>query len=207
MARRLKLKMRTPLARSLVVHLILLVAVVFVVYFEPHPTQDPPIQIETISLEQHVKRAIHKVIHTVGLPHEEIDDDVISPQTKTSVQTQSSLSQSESAESEEGGGIAPSEMQKYIIEIVNRIQRTKQYPKDAQFNEQEGMVEILIEVAPNGQITKAVLTKKTPFESLNQAALSAVQKLGVLPPLPARPDGTPATRSVSLHIPIHFQLK
>jgi protein TonB len=207
MARRLKLKMRTPLTRSLVVHLILLVAVVFVVYFEPRPTQEPPIQIETISLQQHVKRAIHKVIHTVGLPHEEIDDDVISPQPKTSVQTQSTLSQSESAESEEGGGIAPSEMQKYIIEIVNRIQRTKQYPKDAQFNEQEGMVEILIEVAPTGQITKAVITKKTPFESLNQAALSAVQKLGVLPPLPARPDGTPATRAVSLHIPIHFQLK
>lgn len=207
MARRLKMKIRTPLARSLVVHLILLVAVIIVVYVEPRATQDQPILIENISLEQQVKRAFHKVIHTVGLPHEEIDDDAISPQTKTSVQTQSSLSQSQSAESEEGGGITPSEMQKYIIDIVNRIQRTKQYPKDAQFNEQEGVVEILIEVAPNGQITKEVITKKTPFESLNQAALSAVQKLGVLPPLPARPDGTPATRAVSLHIPIHFQLK
>lgn len=206
MARRLKLKLRTPLARSFVVHLVLVGMITMAVLFEPKVSENIPIELESISLEKQVKRTFHKAIHSIGIPHHEPDDDVISSQ-KPIEKTQSSTSDSDQVSSDEGGGIAPTEMQKYIIEIVNRINRNKRYPKDAQFNEQEGVVEILLEVFPDGKIARSEISKKTPFESLNQAALAAVQKLGALPPLPVGANGNPVLKPITLHIPIHFQLK
>jgi TonB family protein len=98
-------------------------------------------------------------------------------------------------------------MQKYIAEVVSRIQRVKQYPKDAIFNEQEGLVEVLIEIAPDGKINRSQITKSTPYQSLNAAAIQAVEKLGILPPLPQASESKPVKSPIQLRIPIHFQLR
>jgi len=64
----------------------------------------------------------------------------------------------------------------------------------------------MIEIAPSGSILHAELGKTSPFESLNHAAITSIQKLGTLPPLPADTDGKPPSAPIRLKIPIRFQL-
>lgn len=207
MARRINLKLKTPLFRSLIAHSILLAMILLVILFEPRMHQEEPIEIETLSFQSRVKKTFHQAIHTIGIPHDEPRDEVVSQESKNFESRQADLNAKESSLEESAGGLPPNEMQKYILEIVNRIDRVKQYPKEARFNEQEGTVEVSLFVSTEGMISKIELSKKTPFDSLNQAALSAVQKIGALPPLPVRADGTPMTGSMKLYVPIRFQLK
>jgi protein TonB len=102
--------------------------------------------------------------------------------------------------------ISATEMQKYLSEVANRINRIKQYPKEARIKEQEGAVEVLLEVSPEGKILNSVIATPSAFESLNHSALIAVQKLGLLPPLPLDSSGKPALQPIQLRIPIRFQL-
>ena len=66
---------------------------------------------------------------------------------------------------------------------------------------------MLLEIAPDGRVLRSEIEKKVAFNSLNDAALKAVQALSSLPPLPLKPSGMPASRPILLHIPIHFKLK
>ncbi len=204
MKKKIERKLKSPMARSLGVHLVVIFLVVLAVYFEPSSPPAVPIEIENISFQKRVKRTFHKAIHTIGIPHTEPVDEMVNESIK---EVTPQTNESASADADPSGGIAPNEMQLYIMEVVKRIERNKKYPKDAQFNEQEGMVELSMEVLPDGTIQKSEILKKTPFDSLNQSALAAVQKIGSLPPLPPKKDGTPASKPIVLRIPIHFQLK
>lgn len=94
----------------------------------------------------------------------------------------------------------PDELGRYVSRVLARINETKRYPREAQFNEQEGTVTLLLEVAPDGSLVRVEMESPCPFESLNQAALEAVRKVGRLPP-------TPTPRSLIFHIPIRFQIR
>lgn len=194
-----------PLFRSALIHLTLLVMVVIALIWDTRrPAADVPIHIENISITDQMKKAIHRAVHTIGIPHEEPE----SPHSEKSSE-ESSVKQEHlvSESGSEGGGIPATEMQKYLSEVVNRINRVKRYPKDAQFNEQEGVVGLIVEVAPDGKILRSQLEKTTAFDSLNLAAMEAIQKIGALPPLPKLPSGEAVQHSVQLHIPLHFQLQ
>ena len=96
--------------------------------------------------------------------------------------------------------ISDSEMKNYILEISKRINQLKKYPETARMHAQEGVVEVLLEVAPNGKILHTEITRPTAFESLNQAALTAVQRIGGLPPLPV-------SDPIRFRITIQFKLE
>lgn len=197
-------RLRSPLYRSIFLHLILLVLVSGIaLWHHSEPVMDASITLDDI---------FHKAIHKIGIPHQEPvhrikpQEESLKPSPDSSNQSKSELQESVEP-SEPGGGIAASELQKYFQDIVRRIHQVKKYPKDARFNEQEGVVQVLLEISPGGDLVRIQLEKECPFKSLNDAAFHAIQSLGKLDPLPLKPDGTPASRSIMLHIPIHFQLK
>jgi TonB family protein len=192
-------KLRSSFFRSLLLHLGLLLLVSVLVY---HPHEDPgpvtPITIETISLGREVKKAIHSVVHSMGLPHQEPVED-----SPSSDHSSSQDSGPASLESSESSGALASEIQRYLGEVISRIDSKKRYPKAAQFNEQEGLVQVLLEVSGQGVILRTELEKASPFPLLNEAALDAVRAIGTLPPLPV----SYSSKSIVLHVPIHFRIE
>ncbi|MBU6155272.1 MAG: hypothetical protein KGP28_13295, partial [Bdellovibrionales bacterium] len=67
-------KWKSSFVRSLILHGILLLVIALLVY-HPHEERglNPPIAIETISIGKEVKKAIHSVVHSIGIPHQEPD--------------------------------------------------------------------------------------------------------------------------------------
>jgi protein TonB len=202
---RMAKKFKKPLSRSIFIHLILLAMISIAIYWDSSVQKvDSTIVLENIQVTDRIKKVFHHAIHTIGIPHQE---PVESDQKSTLDHPAESLENSTADEGGESGGIAPSEMQKYFIEVVSRLNRIKKYPKDAQFNEQEGVVQVLLEIAPDGKLIRSEIEKSTAFKSLNDAALNAIQSLGQLPALPLKPSGLAPSRPILLHIPIHFKLK
>ena len=179
------------LLRSLIIHVVLLAVVATMLYVgASHLPTTSQIALDNISVnpgESETKKTALNKAPELTVP---------------------SISDSETTANQplSGSGIPVSEMQKYLSEVMNRINRVKEYPKDARIKEQEGIVELLVEVAPDGKILGTKLSKPSSFESLNQAAILAVQKLGTLPPLPLNSAGSPLGEPIELHIPMQFQL-
>ncbi len=192
----------SPLSRSFVIHSALIASVVLVMNGDSPQSINVPITLERVSISDRMKKVFHRAVHTIGIPHVEPQESSEGSENLNAENVQSS-----SSEESAGGGIAPTEMQKYLSNVVAGINRVKKYPREAQFNEQEGVVTVLIEIGPDGKILRTQLEKSTVFESLNAAAMAAIQKLGNLPPLPLQPSGNPVSRPIQLHVPIHFQLK
>ncbi len=199
-------KLRSSFARSLLLHGALLLMIALLVY-HPHSDEaaNPPIIIENISLGKEVKRAIHTVVHSIGLPHTEPESSE-DPEESTVTSQQDLPSNSEASpniSSEAGAAMEGSEMQRYLAGVVSRINERKRYPKAAQFREQEGLVKVLLEVSPEGRVLRAEVETACPFPLLNEAALDAVRAMTMLPPLPA----SHSAKSIVLHVPIHFKIE
>jgi TonB family protein len=195
-------KWKSSFGRSLLLHGILLLVIVLLVY-HPHEEQipNPPITVETINIGKEVKKAIHTVVHSIGIPHAEpeaTDQDDLAP----SDQSEASEGSTE-VSPQEIGQSQGSEMQAYLSGIIARINAKKKYPKSAQFNEQEGLVQIRMEIARDGRVIRSEVEKPCAFPALNEAAMDAVLSIGELPPLPP----SNSSKSIVLHVPIHFKIE
>ncbi len=195
-------KWKSSFARSLLLHGILFLVIALLVY-HPHEelTANPPIAIESISIGKEVKKVIHSVVHSIGIPHQEPD---VREEDESAPSDESAANESATEVSAQEAGQSPgSEMQRYLSEIMNRLHARKKYPKSAQFNEQEGLVQIRMEIAPDGRLIRAEVEKPCAFQVLNEAALDAVRAIGTLPPLPQ----SNSSKNVVLHVPIHFKIE
>jgi TonB family protein len=194
-------RMRRPFLKSIVIHLILVGVVVALLFASREPEKkDESITLENIRIEQEVKQAVHEAVHQLGIPHEEPEETVteasappVSPPVPRGTPGNPGLNREDS-------GPPPGEMERYLAGVIARLHQTKRYPREAQFNEQEGTVMLLIEVAADGGVLRSEVENASPFESLNRAALEAVRAVGRLAPVPTG-------KAVILHIPIRFQLR
>jgi protein TonB len=194
-------RMRRPFLKSIVIHLILIGVVVALLFASREPEKkDESITLENIRIEQEVKQAVHEAVHQLGIPHEE-PEEVVTTEPAPAVSPPSPRgTPGNPGPNREASGPPPGEMERYLAGVIARIHQTKRYPREAQFNEQEGTVMLKIEVAADGGLLRSEVENPCPFESLNRAALEAVRSLGRLPPVPM-------AKSVTLHIPIRFQLR
>lgn len=88
----------------------------------------------------------------------------------------------------------------YFAQILSRIERLKEYPRQARLRREEGLVEVSLLLQRNGVISEILITQSaTP--SLDRAVLEAIQAMG---PLPAPPAEMSAPNRV--RIPIRFSL-
>lgn len=76
------------------------------------------------------------------------------------------------------------------------------YPKRALMDGQEGKVYITIEIAPNGAIVSAKISRSSGFPILDKAALASVMAAKQLPPLP---PGI-SQKNQKFRIPIEYRL-
>lgn len=72
--------------------------------------------------------------------------------------------------------LSPS-MQKFFFRLRSDIERAKHYPKKARRFRQSGRVHVSFKIDPSGKIHHIRLTKKTPFQTLNQSALSLLSEI------------------------------
>jgi periplasmic protein TonB len=90
----------------------------------------------------------------------------------------------------------------YLNLIRTRIESRKRYPLWATTHKLEGEVSVRFIITPEGQITTVTLKKSSGCESLDQAALEAVQESA---PMPRPPDGL-LTEPTPMELTIIFQL-
>jgi protein TonB len=90
----------------------------------------------------------------------------------------------------------------YLNLIRTRIENRKRYPLWATSHRLEGEASVRFIIAPDGQVTAVTVRKSSGWESLDQAALEAVQEAA---PMPRPPDGL-LTRPTPLELTIVFQL-
>lgn len=72
----------------------------------------------------------------------------------------------------------------YISTIYRLIDQKKRYPRDARIHKHTGPVEVCFSVLSNGIIENIKISKPAPFDSLNEAALKAVQQVGRVASIP-----------------------
>ena len=194
-------RMRRSFLKSALIHLILVVMVGALLYASREPEKpDESITLENIRIEQEVKEAVHEAVHQMGIPHEEPEELVVQDPAPPVNPPAPRGTPGNPGPAREASGPPPGEMERYLAGVIARIHQTKRYPREAQFNEQEGTVMLRIEVAADGGLLRSDVETPCPFESLNRAALEAVRSVGRLPPVPIE-------KAVTLHIPIRFQLR
>jgi len=175
------------LFQSLLLHLLLMGILLVAIHFGPSRVEGMhSIALENISLNKPVKTINSET------------DEASKVQINTSAPTGATSPESLPGQTQEN--ISPSLIQNYLQEISNRINRVKKYPEAARMNEQEGVVEVMLEVAPSGEVLRSEIKKSSTFDSLDHAALSAIQGIGTLPPFPA-------SKPIQLRVPIQFQLQ
>jgi periplasmic protein TonB len=94
------------------------------------------------------------------------------------------------------------QLAQYLGLIRSRIERQKRYPLWARSHRMEGEVSVRFVIAPDGQISAVTVSKSSGRESLDQAALEAVQEAS---PLPRPPNGI-VTRPTAMELTIVFKL-
>ncbi|MEY4589185.1 MAG: hypothetical protein RL497_1261 [Pseudomonadota bacterium] len=91
----------------------------------------------------------------------------------------------------------------YHHQLMRDIARHKRYPVPAKRANQQGVVEITFEIAADGSLVSAEVSKSSQIPSLDAAALAAVTQASPFPPIPAALGLT----RLRLTIPIEFSLK
>ncbi len=99
-----------------------------------------------------------------------------------------------------GSGTDTSEMAAYRSAIRHEIERHKRYPTRAKMMRKQGKVSVSFNVGPDGSLSGARVTQSSGDESLDNAALEAVNSAR---PIGARPSGFPS----GLNVPISFTLQ
>lgn len=90
----------------------------------------------------------------------------------------------------------------YLGELRAKIEALKQYPAMARNRGQTGKAEVAFTVLKTGEITNIHLVAKTPFETLNNAALAAVAGIRQFKPIPDEL----ARNEWEIQIPIVFKI-
>ena len=90
----------------------------------------------------------------------------------------------------------------YLIGLSKAFERQKDYPATARRLKQEGTVRVQFTVAKDGSISGAVVSKPSPYSSLNESALAAVQAVPKFDPIPAVLE----KETWKMEIPIKYNL-
>ncbi|ASD65401.1 energy transducer TonB [Bdellovibrio bacteriovorus] len=99
-----------------------------------------------------------------------------------------------------GSEVSPE--QRYLYEIKKLLERRKRYPMLAKKMGQTGKVTMRFTLAQDGSLLTSEIVEKTPYDSLNQAALDLVKGIHGLKPFPQEIQ----RGSWSITVPIEYVL-
>lgn len=92
-------------------------------------------------------------------------------------------------------------MESYLQAIRQRIERNKKYPERARKRRIQGRVAVRFKINPDGSVECATVIKGSRYDTLDRAAIRAVESSSPFP-LPPRPHH----RGVTLEVAIMFEL-
>lgn len=90
----------------------------------------------------------------------------------------------------------------YRQELIEYLQREYYYPRAAMRRRQEGQVSVELMIEPSGRIAGMKLVEGSGHALLDESALSIMEKLRELPPMPSGAGSRPHPFTV----PIQFKL-
>ncbi len=94
-------------------------------------------------------------------------------------------------------------LKQYLQEVAAKINAVKHYPRRARKKGWEGTVVIALHILPTGRVEKVVLATGSRYDTLNKAALQAIEKAQ---PFPKFSQGV-SLKSISVKVPIQFTLE
>lgn len=97
----------------------------------------------------------------------------------------------------------PDVLQRYLQQVVKKIDARKAYPRQARSKGWQGTVVIKVQILSDGTVAQLELATPSEYDTLNKAALEAIKKAR---PFPKFPDGMKSP-SLTINIPIQFTLK
>jgi protein TonB len=86
--------------------------------------------------------------------------------------------------------------------LLAQLNRAKRYPGDARSRREEGTVRLSFSIDRSGRVIGYQISGSSGSASLDQEALSMIQRAS---PLPAPPPEVPGSR-ISLTVPVRFNL-
>lgn len=90
----------------------------------------------------------------------------------------------------------------FIAAVMKLVDLNKVYPQEAIDREEEGKVLVAVTISREGQLVELKVEDPSPFELLNEAALTSVQKIKKFPEVPLI-----LSAPIHLHIPLMFKVK
>jgi TonB family protein len=93
-------------------------------------------------------------------------------------------------------------LNQYLQDVAAKINAVKRYPRNARKKGWVGTVVIKLLILPTGEVETVVLTEKSQYEILNEAALQAITKAQ---PFPRFYQGL-TLQSITINVPIQFTL-
>ncbi len=102
----------------------------------------------------------------------------------------------------QGGREARTEMERYVHNVLKKIDAKKRYPRLSKENGEEGVVSILLTIDTTGNLIGYKIAKSGPFERLTEATIQTVQAASPFPPLPS----SYAQAKLVIEVPLRFYL-
>lgn len=102
----------------------------------------------------------------------------------------------------DGKGGSNDPIKVYGGEVSVLLNRNKVYPLKARRFGQQGLVMLQITLDKDGKLIKLDVIKRSPFESLNQAAVKMVESISLFPPIPHEIN----SQQISFSVPVEYKL-
>ena len=188
--------LRSPFGKSIAIHAalgtLILGCMLWSALSSRNSVLDAPVSLELHSAKPSQESAIRqtkKMVHSPGLVKH--TDSLASPEN--------SVSATQAGTSEEAMG---STRTTYLSELRNFIERNKSYPPQARTLGHEGQAEIRFSILSDGTLSSIELLRSSGSSILDQAALSLLQRVQKLSPIPAELK----LSQLDLVLPIQYSL-
>lgn len=120
-------------------------------------------------------------------------------QAQSSSNTISSNTNNANASSHTKSSMSPATWQGNVLQ---KLERLKRYPSDAQNDRQEGVATIKITINRQGNVLSSKLAKSSGYSLLDQEAVALAYRANPLPAVPEAIKGN----SITINVPVEFHL-
>lgn len=120
-------------------------------------------------------------------------------QTQPSLNTNSSNANSVNTSSHTKSSMSPATWQGNVLQ---KLERLKRYPSDAQNERQEGVATIKITINRQGNVLSSKLAKSSGYSLLDKEAIALAYRANPLPAVPEAIKGN----SITINVPVEFHL-
>ncbi|MBU6154620.1 MAG: energy transducer TonB [Bdellovibrionales bacterium] len=160
--------------------------------FSPHTNLEAPISLELQALKPSQRTAIRS------------SKQMVAPMSSAhpSEPTSSAIPSSNSTVAQNSEEAIGSTKTSYLSELRNYIERHKSYPPQARTLGHEGQAEIKFSILSDGSLSSVELLRSSGSSILDQAALSLLQRVQKLSPIPSELRMT----RLDLVLPIQYSL-